>query len=348
MPGYRTRTATVLSGALLLLVTGCSSGGGEDKVQTIDAATAAASPALSTPPAGGVITLGSPIAATVFDPVSDTVAMLTPDARGLLLLPAEVPGTPPGMPPGTWTDLPLRSVALPGGTASLSAPRDGVVAVPAGRAVVRVTLATGETATTEVDGDVRSVALLDGGAMAVGTADGDVFEIGADGERTHTVTGLVSADALGTTDGGLTALDRRQTSVTDIELADGDRGLALRAGMGATNLVTDRFGRVLVTDTTGGALLSFGTDPLMLHQRFPVPHAPFGIAVDDRTGLVWVTVTGTNEVIGFDLSTGIPVEKHRYPTVRQPNSVAVDPDTSAVYVASGTGDGVQRIDVAGQ
>lgn len=340
MPGPAVRTTTFLTGALLLLVTGCSSDGGTDKVQTIEAATAAVSPAVSTQPAGAVIPVGNPVAVAVFDGATDTVAMLTPDGRRLLILPATAPGTP--LPAGA-----LRDVSLPGGVASLGAPRDGTVAVPAGRSVVRVNLATGETATTPVDGDVQSVALLGDGRMAVGTADGVVHEVDVNGTESHRADGLVSVDALGVTGDRLAALDRRQTSVTEVDLADGNLGLALRAGEGATNLTTDGFGRIVVTDTTGGELLSFTTDPLMMHQRFPVPNSPFGVAVDEKTGLVWVTVTGTNEVVGFDLSTGIPVEKHRYPTVRQPNSVAVDSDTGVVFVASATGDGVQRIDVTG-
>lgn len=80
---------------------------------------------------------------------------------------------------------------------------------------------------------------------------------------------------------------------------------------------------------------------------FILSDAPYGVAVDDRSGMVWVTLTGTNEVVGYDLSTGIPVERHRFPTVRQPNSVAVD-GTGAVHVASATGDGVQRIEVTGR
>jgi len=39
-------------------------------------------------------------------------------------------------------------------------------------------------------------------------------------------------------------------------------------------------------------------------------------------------------VIGYQLAGGQPVEKYRLPTVRQPNSVAVDPDSGRVFVAS--------------
>ncbi|MFF0813779.1 hypothetical protein ACFYVR_01255 [Rhodococcus sp. NPDC003318] len=335
MPGPAARAATALTGALLLLVTGCSTDSDTDKIQTIEAATAAVSPAVSNVPAGTVIPVSDAVVATVFDTATDTVAMLTSDAGRLLLVPGADPAAPP------------REVTLPGGTAALSAPRDGVVAVPAGRAVARVDLADGKVTTLPVDAEVRSVLLLDGDRTVVGTADGTIVELDAAGTQTHSVDGLVSVDALGATGDAVTALDRRQTSVTEIDLADGDLGLALRAGEGATNLATDGFGRVLVTDTTGGELLALTTDPLMMHQRYPVPDSPFGVAVDEKTGLVWVTVTGTNEVVGYDLSTGIPVEKHRFPTVRQPNAVAVDPDSGVVFVTSATGDGLQRIDVTG-
>ena len=48
-------------------------------------------------------------------------------------------------------------------------------------------------------------------------------------------------------------------------------------------------------------------------------------------------------MVGYDLSTGIPVEKMRYPTVQQPNSLAFDEGTGTLYVISGSGDGIQVI-----
>ena len=59
--------------------------------------------------------------------------------------------------------------------------------------------------------------------------------------------------------------------------------------------------------------------------------------------------TAANTVIGYDLSTGIPVEKVRYRTVQQPNSLAYDDKTGTLYVVSGSGAGVQVIrDAAGR
>ena len=110
-------------------------------------------------------------------------------------------------------------------------------------------------------------------------------------------------------------------------------------------MATDTDGRVLVTDTRGEELLVFGTDPLMLRQRYPVREAPYGVTGSPR--LAWVSQTASNSVIGYDLSTGIPVEKVRYPTVQQPNILAYDDTSGALYVVSGSGAGVQIIQKAG-
>ena len=126
--------------------------------------------------------------------------------------------------------------------------------------------------------------------------------------------------------------------------ANGKVGQSLRAGQGATTMVADPAGRLLVTDTRGGQLLAFGVDPLILRQAYPVAQSPYGL-VGSR-GLAWVSQTSANIVIGYDLSTGIPLEKVRYPTVRQPNTLAFDDVAGTLYVVSGVGGGVQTIEHA--
>jgi hypothetical protein len=138
-------------------------------------------------------------------------------------------------------------------------------------------------------------------------------------------------------------LDRGQTSVTTIG-ADGRVEQALRAGQGATTLAADPLGPVLVADTRGGQLLVYGVDPLILRQAYPARQAPYGLA--GSRALAWVSLTAANVVIGYDLSTGIPVERARYPTVQQPNSLAFDEASNTLYVVSGSGAGVQIIEHA--
>ena len=139
-------------------------------------------------------------------------------------------------------------------------------------------------------------------------------------------------------------LDRAQTSVTALNAA-GTAQLALRAGQGATTIAVDPVGRALVVDTRGGQLLVFGVDPLIERQAAPVPDSPYGVA--GSATLAWVSQTATNTVVGYDLSTGTPVEKVRYPTVQQPDSLAFDEASGTLYVVSGSGAGVQVIRNAG-
>ncbi|ORL36719.1 hypothetical protein [Prescottella equi] len=318
-------------GAALLLLTGCSSEKDGDGLQTIEPATAAVAPAAATP-SGSVESLGRPVDALAFDPATDTTAILTDGGANLLLRGAGEP----------------RSVTLDGRAVDMTVAAEGRLLLPMDGRVQIVDAASGEKSAVTVDGDARSALFLPDGKLAVGLAGGKVQLVDpTTSEVTETISGLASVDELALTDGDLSALDRRQTSLTEIDLGDSSLGMALRAGEGATQLVTDEHERILVTDTAGDELLVFTTDPLMMRQRYPVPHAPYALAYDNRTDLVWVTLTGNNKVVGYDLSTGVPVEKNRFDTVRQPNSVTVDTATGTLVVGSATGDGLQRIPLAG-
>jgi DNA-binding beta-propeller fold protein YncE len=188
------------------------------------------------------------------------------------------------------------------------------------------------------------------GRLVLGSADGAVYTLapqtpGSDGTATVENRNKIFArvDSLATQGNTTVVLDRGQTSVTTIG-ADGRPELALRAGQGATTLSADPLGRVLVADTRGGELLVYGVDPLILRQAYPVRQSPYGLA--GSRALAWVSQTASNTVIGYDLSTGIPVERVRYPTVQQPNSLAFDEASDTLYVVSGSGAGVQIIERA--
>ncbi|MGO4201576.1 hypothetical protein AB4Z09_07400 [Rhodococcus sp. TAF43] len=328
-------TACTIGAAALLLLTGCSSEKNADDLKTIEPATAAVSPAGATP-AGAVQNLGRPIDAITFDPTSNTTALLTDGSSKLFTLSA----TPDGG--GAPREIPIDGVA-----AQMTSAPEGRLLLPMNGRVQIVDLkAGGVSSSVTVDGDARSAVFLPDGKLAVGLANGRIQIVDPSGSVSETISGLASVDALALTKGDLSALDRRQTSLTQIDLDDADLGLALRAGEGATQLITDEHGRILVTDTAGNELLVFTTDPLIMRQRYPVANAPYGIAYDERTDLVWVTLTASNKVVGYDISTGIPVEKVRYDTVRQPNSVAVDTATGTLVVGSAVGDGLQTIPLA--
>ncbi len=75
------------------------------------------------------------------------------------------------------------------------------------------------------------------------------------------------------------------------------------AGDGPTHLVADKHGRLIAADTRGDAVRVFEPLPTP-HQVGEVaqPGGPYGIAYDPTRDLLWVASSGTNEVVGYDMS----------------------------------------------
>lgn len=321
----------------LLLLTACSSNP-VTAPPTIPPAQAAVSPAATERPAGTVRPLAGAATGAVFDGATGVLVVLIPgpDAQS----PARVELTDgPGRP---------AVLALPGTATALAGDNHGIAYLSGHGGYYTVDLAKRHVARVGVDGagdvDFTAIARRDDGTVVLGSADGAVYTLGPDGkgvaERVKIFARVDQIVAQGDT---AVVLDRGQTSVTTIG-ADGKPQYALRAGQGATTLAANRRGPLLVADTRGGRLLVYGTDPLMLRQAFPVPHSPYGVA--GTGGFAWVSQTETNTVVGYDLSTGIPVEKVRYPTVQQPDTLAYDATADTLYVVSGAGAGAQVIEHA--
>ena len=336
----------LLSIAILLGATvGCSSNPLQSAPRTIEPARAAVSPPVSQPPAGAVRPLSAHAAAAVFDGGTHQLAVLAPGADPAAPASVTVFGDP---------QAPPQVVELPGPATALTDDGHGTVFLAARGGYFVVDLATGHATRVGVadapQTEFTAVAQRADGKLVLGSADGAVYILAS--PTPGTVTGASVAtrnkifarvDWLAAQGNTTVVLDRGQTSVTTID-ADGHVQQALRAGGGATTMAADALGRVLVSDTRGGQLLVYGVDPLILRQAYPVPQAPYGLA--GSRALAWVSATLSNIVIGYDLSTGIPVEKVRYPTVQQPNSLAFDEASDTLYVVSGSGSGVQVIDHA--
>ncbi|NMM89149.1 hypothetical protein B2J88_33210 [Rhodococcus sp. SRB_17] len=330
------RTTTAAMGAALLLVTGCSSGEGGDKLQTIDPATAVVSPATTNSLDGVVRPYTGRIDSITFDPVTRNTLVVTQDPRSVRIVPA-------GSLELADTAVAGREISLDGDVRDVSIASDGKALLSMDGQVVTLNLNTGEQSVTPSPGVANSAVELADGRIAIGTDNGSIHIVDPKTGQTQTISGFASVDELAVTGENLSALDHQQTSLTAIDLGEDRLGAALRAGEGATHLTTDHFGRILITDTTGDELLVFTADPLLMRQRFPVGDSPYAVAYDEGADRVWVTLTGTNEVVGLDLSSGIPVETARFRTVRQPNSLAVDSSTGTLIVGSATGDGLQSI-----
>ncbi len=321
--------------ACTLVLAGCSEvDAGGDPLQVVAdpvAATAAVSPATTVEPEGTVLP-AEEVAALAVAPASRTLAVAVEQPPSVVLHDLDAPGAKP------------RSVALAGAVENLSVQAGRfVAAVPETGSVVWIEPSGRKVRTVDVAGAPVSSVTQDGRSL-VAVRDRKAIEV-LDGETvTKTISGeLYSADQLVTAGGHTVVLDRLRTALFEVDVEAGTVDVGLRAGQGATNAVADPFGRVLVTDTRAGALLAFSTDPLLLRQRYPVPGGVYGIASDPERQLAWVTLTERNEVVGFDLRGGEPEEKYRFPTVRQPNSVAVDDRTGQVVVGSAAGEGIQVI-----
>jgi DNA-binding beta-propeller fold protein YncE len=242
----------------------------------------------------------------------------------------------------------VRLVPLPAAPRhlQLQAP-GGPVLVPAedADALVRVALPGGRRTVTWV-GDFPHDAVALGERVFVGDEFADTVTV-VEGRRALTALRTPARP------GGLAVAGDRVAAVAvrqrEIELYDGRRLRSLgrlNAGVGPTHLVADRRGLLYVVDTQGDAILMFRSRPrLALICRVNLPGVPYGVAIDPRRARLWVTLTARNELVEFQLKAGEdPRQIATYPTVRQPNTVTVDPASGRVFVAGRTDGKLQLLD----
>jgi len=103
-------------------------------------------------------------------------------------------------------------------------------------------------------------------------------------------------------------------------------------------------GVVAVADTMGGAVyLERITPQVQQLARIDAPGRPYGLAYDAAHQLLFATLTASNLLRVIDVADPAqPKVLGDVPTVRQPNSVAVDPRTGMVVVA-GNAEGVLQL-----
>jgi DNA-binding beta-propeller fold protein YncE len=123
--------------------------------------------------------------------------------------------------------------------------------------------------------------------------------------------------------------------------ADGRRLGEAPCGVGPTHVRAGRDGLFYVADTQGGAVLVFQAGTRGIRQVGRVSTgggAPYGLAIDAAHRRLYVTLTGRNELRSFRIDGRHLRADRSWPTVRQPNDVAVDASTGLVVVA-GTAEG---------
>lgn len=296
------------------------------------AAEPARSPVPQREPAGRVVALGDSPEGMVADACTRLLAVGLTDPDVLALVDID-------------TGRIVRRVPLPESPRHLRlAAPGGPVLVPAERSdeLVEVSLPSGRTRVTAVGRFPHDAAADGNGRIFVGDELGDTLSVLEGGRRAEVLDAPIQPG------GVVTSEDGERVAVVGVR----ERALQLRdtrslrslgqidVGIGPTHVVAldERF---FVVDTRGDGLLEVLTEPdLRIHRRTALAGAPYGIAVDSRRDRFWVTLTETNEVVEL-------TDRRRLralPTVRQPNTVAVDERTGRVFVASRTDGTLQIID----
>ncbi|MGI8677208.1 MAG: YncE family protein [Jatrophihabitans sp.] len=310
----------------------CGSGGGKQKGP--GAAEPATAPATSSAPAGTSKPVGAEPEGIVYDPTTKLVAVAVRNPDRLLLL-------------DSLTLAVRRSVSLPGSVRHLQLGRPGgPVLVPAETAnqIVQVSLPGGATRANNVQKQPHDAAEAGNGDIVVGNEFGKSISIVRGGKVVKTIADLKQPGGIIADGDTIGVVDVGAFTLSTYDLATMTRTARVSAGAGPThgNLVSGN--RMIVSDTRGGQMLVFSVDPLKRTGTLALPGAPYGMAVDATTDTVWVTLTARNEVVGLDVATDAPRVIARYPTVRQPNTVAVQPGGKRLWI-TGAADGVvQRID----
>ena len=296
----------------------------------------AAEPATSPPPrarpAGRVVRVGGRPEGVAVDPASGLAAVATETPEGVALVDAR-------------TGAVRRRVRLPGTARHIQLARAGgpfLVPLEDADTVAEVDPGTGRVVTHAAGDHPHDATWLDGRIYAGDEFGSTLSELRAGPPRSVPVD--VQPGGVAAVGGKLAVISVRAYTV---ELYDPRtlRGAGSQsAGLGPSHVVADAGGRLYVTDTRGGALTVFATRPrLKWLARVSLPGSPYGLAVDRRRNRVWVTLTARNELV--EIAAGDrPRELGRRPTVRQANTIGVDPRSGRVLLASRTDGTLELVD----
>lgn len=327
-------TGTVLAAALLA---GCGSPppvAQPTKPELPQAAEPAPAPVPTAPPAGRTVPVGAAPEGVVADPQTHIVAVGVRDPFALTLLDAT-------------TGAVLRKVALPGALRHLQlAGPGGPVLVPdeGSNRLLRVALPGGEITSQVITGVVPHDATqaANGTVFVANELGHSVVAVRGD-QVVHTFTGVTQPAGLASAGNLVGLVDVRENTLTVYDAQRLQQVAELPAGAGPTHVVADKRGHLAVIDTRGGAVLLYELQPTIRQVgRVELPGTPYGVAYDPVRDRLWVTLTGLNEVIGLNLDPNAVVSATPLPTVRQPNTVAVDSSTGRLFV-TGTAEGVLEI-----
>jgi len=239
----------------------------------------------------------------------------------------------------------VRRIPLPGGSRHLSLAH-GSVLVPAEHTnqLLLVRLPAGPVSAV-------AVGLFPHDATAAG---GRILVSDERGGRVSVIAGDQAIAILGSVvqPGGVASLGGDRVAVVDVAARrlvvyglDPPRLISQQPlGRGPTHLVAGN-DRIFVADTGGNQVieLSATTHPTTIASTL-VPGAPYGIALDPLRHRLWVTLTATNQLVEYATQPGPLHELRRYPTVRQPDTVAVDSPTGRVFITGRAAGVLEAVD----
>ena len=313
--------------ALLVLV-GCSTG-----AHSPGAAEPATAPTNLGPAAGRSVHLGDEPEGIVFDPVSQTVAVAVRNPDRLLLVSPD-------------TLVVRRTVPLPGSVRHLQLAR------PGGRCSCRSRARTNSLQVSLPDGRVQITpvrkqphdATAAGADVVVGNEFGKSISVVRDGRVRATIPGLTQPGGVIGDHSQVLVVDVGAFTVSSYDLTTLKRTAVVKAGAGPTH------GQLIVGEPAGRrrhprrcAARCSASTRCARSAGLRCPGRRTAWRWTPRAGTLWVTLTARNQVVGIDVRTDRPRVIASYPTVRQPNTVAVSRGSDVLWI-TGTADGmVQRI-----
>jgi hypothetical protein len=289
----------------------------------------AEAPPLEKRPAGRVVEVGSAPEGIVADPESGLVAVALRNPNELALVDG-----------GSGETLQKVELAESARHLDLAAP-GGPVLVPAegSDSLVQVSLPDGKvTSETPVGDFPHSAAAAPGGRIFVVNEMASTASIVEDGREIEKIETALKPGGVAVTDSGLVGVVGVRDLTLEVFEADTLESLGrTEAGEGPTHVKAGPKNRFYVTDTRGDAVLIYRASPNPEQiGRVSLPGSPYGIDIDPRRNQLWVTLTSEQRVVQLALQGLTLREIGRYPTVRQPNTVAVDPATGRVFVTGRT------------
>ena len=293
-------------------------------------------PAPAGPLLGRLVAVGDSPEGIVVDAQTRTVAVAKRNPNELVLINVD-------------SGVVTGRVPLPGFARHLQLAKPGgpvLVPVESANALVRVNLLGGPAEPPLITGTVpHDASEAPNGTVFVANEHGGTVAAIRGDDIVKVFTDSVQPAGLAPVGNRMGLLDVRKNDLTVYDTEALTIVGSTPAGAGPTHLVADKHGRFIAADTRGDAVRVFNTEPREL-ASVPQPGGPYGIAYDPTRDLLWVASSGTNEVVGYDMTRETPHEVKRVATVQNPYTVAVDALTGRLFVAGVTAGVVQIVDPA--